>query len=878
MNANSSLLTTKLFVPISGRHIIRRPRLEERLKQGCTGALTVICAPAGFGKTTLLSEWLHHNPLPVAWVSLDPQDNDPAQFLAYWVAALQKVQPGIGVRTLEQLQSPQPIPFESLLIDILNDLATTATEMKMVFDDYHCIENSQIHHLLTFFLDHMPPACHICLTTRSDPPFPLARLRGRGMLTEIRAKDLAFTNEEAAKLYASLGHALSAHDVALLKSRTEGWIAGLQLAAISMQGKRDISSFVSAFTGSSRYVMDYLVEEVFSGQSGTMQQFLMQTSILNRMNGALCNAVTDQQNGREYLERLDQANLFIIPLDDHREWYRYHHLFAELLQNRLQQTSPDQMKELHQRASIGYEQQGLIPEAIEHALKAEDFTRAEELISQIAEQLWFRAEQGILLKWISALPKHRGTVNPELYVILGKCIALDGRFDEAESYLRVAENHLPDADTQFQGMIAAVRAYISDYRGDIVSAEHYGHFALSTLTDDHAVWRCLASLALGDVHVQKGPLKPATDSYKEAIRSGSIADDNYCISLAQHRLVVMYQRRGQLRKAVRLIEQYLSEERLVKNKSGALSLIYGELLYELNRLPEAAEQVQTSIRVCRYQHHAAAIPYCKMCLARIHLAQGDMQEASRETEESVRLLQQSDIPPWVESFVIAWKARYHLLQGEWFLAEEVFQQRHLHLDGVFTYPNVSEYLVFARSLITSGKFEDAFYLLQRLHERLMSIDWLNLALEVKLVWACALHTQGREDEALDMLAQALQQAEPEPYTRIFLDEGEPLQALLRTATHRQIVTPSMNTLFTDSNTDTAPQIHPTVPLSDPDTLSERELEVLRYLAKGLRNQEIADSLYISLNTVKTHLKHIHSKLDVNNRTEAVVRGRELGLV
>jgi LuxR family maltose regulon positive regulatory protein len=390
----TSLLTTKFYIPPTRPELVARPRLIDRLNAGLgqnggfTRKLTLISAPAGFGKTTLLSEWVGHCDQPVAWVSLDEGDNEPVRFLAYFIAALQTIDLSIGETALAVLQSPQPPPFEAILPSLINDIATIPEDFALVLDDYHLIDDQPIHKAMTFFLDHQPPNMHLVIAARSDPFLHLSRLRARGQMTEIRTNDLRFTLQEVATfLNQVMGLGLSGDDVAALESRTEGWIAGLQLAALSMQGQDDTASFIAAFTGDDRFIVDYLVDEVLAQRPKGTQDFLLQTSILDRMTGPLCDAVTGQKNGQAVLEQLEQANLFIVPLDSRRQWYRYHHLFADLLRHRLRATQPEVIPELYLRASAWYEVQGQMEEAIQYALAVKDLERAARLLENATPML-----------------------------------------------------------------------------------------------------------------------------------------------------------------------------------------------------------------------------------------------------------------------------------------------------------------------------------------------------------------------------------------------------------------------------------------------------------------------------------------------------------
>ena len=879
----SFILKTKVTRPqLKRHHLVLRGELIAKLKAGLSRKLTVLSAPAGYGKTTLLCQWIDQIQIPVAWYSADRSDQDCVQFFTYLIHAVQTVHPDVGQDALKQLQTQSiSLSYQNILGRLLNEILVVEKELLLVIDDFHLVQSKAVHDNLIFFIEHLPAQMHLFISTRSDPPLMLARLRSQNQMAEVRAGELAFNLSDARMFFNGIMclH-ISDLDIEKLNKRTEGWIAGLQMAAISLQKISDRSGFVDSFASSHRYVMDYLMEEVFSCQPETVQTFLLRTSILNRMNAAICNALTNHQDGQAQLEGLEQANIFIIPLDEHRCWYRYHHLFADLLRKHLQRAFPESISDLHLQASLAFEKQDKIMEAIEHAVKAGDFERAETLMGNIAEVLWCQGHLGTLLNWAECLPRSGNAKHPKLYAIIATCALLDGRFDQAESYLSSAEIILDDQDHQVGGMISAVRSYISDYRGDIESAERFGNIALCNLDDAHATWRCLASLAMGDCHVQKGPLEPATKSYKEAIRTSSMAGSRFFMSIAQHRYVVMLHRRGQLHKALQAVEQYLSEDILAGHRSGALNLVYGELLYERNRLAEAAEQVNISLQLCADQRHAAALPYCRMQLARIHSALGNQEDALREADAGMEGLKQKDIPPWVQSFVIAWKMRYHLMQGETDIAEEMLQQRNLHPHGAFTYPNSSEYVVFTRYLVHKGKIEDGLQLLQRLIDRLISIGWRNLAFEAQLVKAVACLADGQTDQALKVLSSVLDFTRPEGYWRLFIDEGEPMRQLLQQAAQRGIHPGYIKKILFEANH--VPGREKTSVRTERNTLveplSDRELQVLRLLNSHLSSTEIAQELFISSNTVRTHIKSIYSKLNVHNRRGAVEKGLKLGLI
>ncbi|MEJ2557153.1 MAG: hypothetical protein P8186_13170, partial [Anaerolineae bacterium] len=576
--------------------------------------MTLASAPAGFGKTTLVSDWLRRIDFPVApgsrrrartgWLSLDESDNDPSRFLAYFIAALQTIEANIGQGALSVLQSPGAPPTETILTSLLNEITAIPDRIILVLDDYHLIEAQAIHDALTFLLEHLPVNMHLVIASRDDPHLPLARLRAHGHLTELRATDLRFTSSEAAEfLNQVMGLDLSAEDIAALERRTEGWIAGLQLAAISMQGHEDVTNFIKSFTGSHRFVLDYLIEEVLGQQSESVQTFLLQTAVLNRMTGSLCDALTGKHNGKATLDMLEHANLFIIPLDNERRWYRYHHLFSDLLRRRLGQTQPDWAPTLHIRASEWYEQNGFIDEAIEHALRAEDFERAAHLIEEHVDAIWGRGEHTKLRRWLAGLPVELVFSKPHLCILQAWDLFTSGQQDAAERSLQAAEEaldtstdratetssmeqgQLPGSDSmKIQGRAAAIRAFLAFYRGDVQEISRYSRRALEYLPEQDLTWRSTATVALGDAYSFVGDLSSAYRVRLEALEASKAAGNIYMILIASMKLAVTMRQQGRLERVIDMCQQQLQ----LANESGLshtavvgwLLAVWGEVLAE----------------------------------------------------------------------------------------------------------------------------------------------------------------------------------------------------------------------------------------------------------------------------------------------------------
>lgn len=753
------LLLTKLYVPSSKPTLVARPRLVEQvnagLQSGCK--LTLVSAPAGFGKTTLVTEWLSQiresssqltgDDSCAAWLSLDEGDNDPSRFLTYFVAALQKLDSRIGDAAAMMLHSPQPPQTESVLTSLLNDIVELERSGRsehpsvLVLDDYHLIAAPAIHTAVTFLLENLPRNLHLVILGRSDPLLPLSRFRVRGQISEIRQADLRFTTNEAALfLNHVMGLSLSTGQVETLEARTEGWIAGLQLAALSMRDRDDVAEFVETFSGSHRFVMDYLAEEVIQGQPDDSQQFILQTSILSRLSASLCEAVTGQDGGQETLEKLEESNLFLIPLDDNRVWFRYHHLFADVMANRLQRFSPGQVPELHLRAATWFQQNNLSTDAIEHALAANAYEFAADLVEGKATELLRAGSVSTLLSWLHKLPPETVNERPTLSVFSAWVYLLIGKQEKIEDHLSTAEKSLPSGEdvNSLRGNIAAIRAYAAARQGDFNGAIDQAHQALKLLPSDDFPNRAVVSFVLGGVYYMQQDIPRALASMKEASQLG--------------------ERAGNFHVAVQALS----------SRGGIL------------------------------------------------LRQGKLAQAEKAFNQALRLGCGSSGQP------LPFTASAHVGLAELCLAQ--------------------------RDLIGARQFAEK-------------------ALELGEKWVNV------ESQAAGYLALA----------QIEKSEGHPdeAQAALKKARHLAAthqLTPDLEEEIAAFERAFSAIPPGEVDLALPDRLSEHELKVLRLIAAGLSNREVAEALYLSVNTVKWHLKNTYEKLDVHSRVAAVTRAQELGLL
>jgi LuxR family maltose regulon positive regulatory protein len=900
------LLSTKLYVPSPRPNLVPRARLIERLDEGLRlgRKLSLVSAPAGFGKTTLVSAWAANCDRPVAWLSLDERDNDAARFLAYLAAALRSVD-------VEVEEDASIEPGETFLTTLINRINAVAPFI-LVLDDYHFITAQSVHDVLTFLLDHLPESMHLVIATRADPPLPVARLRGRSQLTELRLADLRFNPDEATEfLERVMGLELASDDVVALASRTEGWVTGLQMAALSLQGKGGVSRFVAAFTGSNRYILDYLLEEVLHRESGHVQAFLLQTSILDRLCTSLCDTVigdwrleiddvksqvSDLQS-QGVLEHLESSNLFVVPLDDRREWYRYHRLFADLLRQRLYQTHPERVPILHRRASAWYEESGLMAEAIGHALAAEDFERAADLIEANAEATLMRGEVATFLHWVDALPDALVHARPALCVSYAWMLLWQGQsLKLIESLLRDAE----EGDERVSGRATALRGLIAGLRGQMERTVELCSLALKQLPEGDRFVRPLALWLLRAIELAGGEGKADMQALDDVFRmSQSAGNVMLSVMIACNRAEILM-RQGQPHEAA---ATYQKAVELATDAQGRRLPIAGQALVGLGELSrewgglDAAERYLVEGIELTEQWTEVGPLEAYIALARVRWAQGNMESAWDALQKAQELAVKYDITNLDDLSVAMFRAWMRISQGDleparrWAEERDLFEYIDTPLqegasDSYDLRMRKYELLVLARLLIAQERPGEALKLIKTL---IPIAEWRGrpaMLAEIHALRALAYQAQGDLGRALDALERALSLAEPRGYVGIFAGEGEPMVELLREATKRgimhNIVPAYVSKLLAalgvseyGSVGESHPHLH-TQPLLEP--LSERELEVLRLLNTHLSSTEIAEQLCLSVNTVRYHIKNIYGKLNVHSRSDAVQLARELGLL
>jgi LuxR family transcriptional regulator, maltose regulon positive regulatory protein len=896
------LLATKLHVPRPRTQLVSRAHLVKRLQQGAERALTLVSAPAGFGKTTVLAQWCAESGLPVAWLSLEAEDNDPTRFLSYLIAALQTHDAQLGTTALALLRTPQPAPPEAVLVVLTNDLVERGGgDFALVLDDYHVITAQSIQRGMAFLLEHLPQQMHLILAARADPPLPLARLRVQGQLTEVRTADLLFrAAESSAFLQAVMGLTLLPEAIATLERRTEGWIVGLQLAALSLQGRADISGFLAAFSGTHRYVLDYLSEEVLARQSEPVQTFLLHTCILERLSGSLCDAVTAQEGSQAMLEVLYRANLFVVALDDERGWYRYHHLFAQALRSHLQQREPTLPPVLHQRASQWYEQHELPVEAVQHALAIPDFELAARVIEPIALPVAFQGQIYTVLGWLNALPEALMRTRPRLCVYYARLLTFTNQLEATKELLQQAERgaqELPADQAQIiLGWALGSRAALAALSGDVERAVSLARQALALLPEDEVIPRMGAIVSTALAYTVSGDVTSVTErEVAAAVALTRTSNNPFAAVSGMCLLARLYVLQGKLRQAASTYEQVMQAvPRPEVLQTMYISLYYyfdlGDLLREWNELEAAERHLAEGMALVKetltVDPPTAIRGYTALAL--LQQAQGNFREALETLDALTHLAERRHFPPHLMTQVAAIRARLEMAQGN--LAAAIYWADTTGLssnDEDLYYPREGEYLALARVRIEQARedpatpfLHDVLHLLDRLLQDAEVKARIGSVLEILVLRALALGAQGDRTSALATLEQALLLAAPEGYMRLFVDEGPPMLALLRLAYMRGIVPEYVATLLaTIGEQHTS---HLPLPSARPgallEPLTEREREVLRLLLEGASNREIARRLVLSVNTVKRHVYNLCGKLGVQSRTQAIIRAQSLNLV
>jgi ATP/maltotriose-dependent transcriptional regulator MalT len=906
------LLATKVHVPRAQPGFVPRQRLVGALDDGLARGVVLVCAPAGFGKTALLADWTRRGCQSAAWLSLDTGDNDPARFWRHAAAALDLARPGIADRVGPLLGPPAPASFDGLVTALINELADQrgGDEVLLVLDDYHLISSQPVHESLLFLLEHLPPGLRLVLASRSDPPLPLARLRARGQLAELRAPELRFTGDEAAALlHEAAGPGLPDAAAAALAARTEGWAAGLRLAALSLRGQSDVAGYVATFSGSNRFVLDYLTEEVLGRQSEQIRGFLLETSVLERLSGPLCDAVTGRTDGQAMLEAIERAGLFLMPLDEVRGWWRYHHLFADLLRVRLQQQQPARVPVLHRNAAAWHEEHGLTDDAVRHAVAAGEVNWAARLIEQHFDALFYlRGEGATLQAWLSALPSGLVRSRPRLLLAQAALADASGQVEAVEGLLDDAERASADADDEpyepsagraasllvnVPATIAVFRAYVAELRGNAEGTAAFASRALAEISEGERMLDFITQGHLAVAEWLRGRVAVAERAFASSIAGWRVAGLPTLIAWGGYHLGQVQRAQGRLDAALVTYQEALESNaprgRPAVPAAGIAYVGLAEVAYQKGELDVALQHVTQGIALCRQFTFTPPLATGLATLAWIRLAKGEGSGALEAMGEAERVAPGQAVG--LLNPVPAQRARLLLAQGEVAAAARWTQERGLGAGDDAGYSREPEYLLLARVLLAQDCPGPALTLLGRLLAAAQAQSRTGSVIEIRALQALALAASGDRANAQAALAEALALAGPRGYIRVFADEGPPMRALLG-----QLVAAQTETRAADRRVPagylagllsafdrTQPMPHPGRRAAGampglPEPLTARELDVVRLLAAGQSNQRIAHELVLTLDTVKKHVSHILAKLGAANRTEAVTLARKLGLI
>jgi LuxR family maltose regulon positive regulatory protein len=883
------LLATKTKIPPLREKIVSRPRLVEQINAGLARKVTLVSSPAGFGKTTLLCEFASSSQRAVAWVSLDEDDNDLIRFLSYTLAALRNLDPGLSDSVLAMLQTRNPERIEKILTVLINEMADEFAPAVLIFDDYHLITSQAIHEALAFIIEHQPEQLHIIISTRADPLLPLARLRARNQMIEIRENDLRFTIIETSEfLNQVMALELRDDEVFAMESRTEGWVTGLQLAALSLIEQDNKSEFITSFAGSNRYILDYLGQEVLEGQDERTRLFLLQTSILERLTASLCKAITGLPDSQEILEYLEYNHLFLIPLDRERRWYRYHRLFADFLGKLLRQMQPDQIPALHRKASRWFEAKGHIDEAIDHALSAGEHEFAMNLIEEIAETRLMRSEARTIKHWIEKLPAEIVASRPSLELTYAWALILMGStVEEIEPKLQSVDTD--GVENYLDGSAAALRALMASMGGDLVSSRDFSARALELLPEDKLFLRSMVADNLGMVQILSGDFKGAIEAFDQAADLSQQAGNLMIAVAALCNMAGLWVLQGQLKRAWRAYQQALqlaTDERGRRLPIAGKALLgLGEIAREWNDFEAAERYLVEGLELFKqFGEIGSIISY--LTLARIKETQGNLIRAQEILDQARHLAVQFEGSKMDDELVEAYQVQLWVAQGEVNQAERWVEEKgiedHMHLDDLSNQHNPMwdvYCLTLTRIYIAKDRYPDALSLVERMLSASREHDRVRTELRALVLKAYILEKIGRNQDALTALEEALREGKAEGYVRVFLDEGEPIIQLLYQAAAQGIEPEFAGQLLAAVSVSGLAReqvVKEHMDLVEP--LSDREIEVLQLIAQGLSNQEIAGRLHISLSTVKGHTSNIYGKLAVHNRIQAVARAKELGIL
>jgi LuxR family maltose regulon positive regulatory protein len=894
------VLLTKLHKPSTGKNLVHRPFLLDKLHEGLNRKLILVSAPAGFGKTTLISDWINQHKIPTAWFSIDTGDNDPVVFLSYIISGIQSIKSEFGQSALELLKSPNKPAAESIAGLLINDILEITQDFLLVLDDFHLINSTEILDLVTFLLEHIPENIHIVIATRSDPTLPLAKLRSQHQLIELRSSELSFKANEISILFNKrFKFKLSNEDVYSLETKTEGWISGLQLAALSMQGHDDSSAFIEAFAGNNRYIMDYLIEEVLKIQPDDVKEFLLKTSILSQFSAPLCNAVLDRTDSQFILERLEKNNMFVVPLDDERQRYRYHHLFADLLKQRLLSQDKSTIKELHVKACEWFEQNNLFDFAIEHALEINNYEKSIQILGQVVAKMWESGQHSAIMKYGDLLPDEFIKKNADFCLYYSWILIAAGQIKIAESYLASAEhitqqiigkNNSSLYDIQsakkLLGKIAVAFAYLHSHNEHSEKIFDYCKIAMEHLSEDDPLWFSWAWFSFGIAYLSNGEVIKSSEAFEKALAYGKKSGNIYLITTIVIRLAENEQQLGHYKSAYTKCSNLLA---LLKEKGyseisktewtfAALYFNIGITHFMWAELDVSYENISIAYKLCKSGKDIYLKIFILMFYSFMLLMRGE-KDAEEKINELEDIIKQNKIPPFLMSMFIGWKIYVLMHAKQITQADNLISEHGLGLHNTKTHANEAAYSAYARLLLAQNKLDDAELLLSELYTLANEGRRIERMIEIKISMAIMHQKKDNHEKGVSNLMEAMELASEENLISMFLYNIEDINGLLEDLYKRQATSRNrISKEFIRKFKLMVENMQKRISAFSNSELSARELDTLKLVGENLSNQEIADKLFISLNTVKTHLKNINLKLEVDNRTKAVLKAKELGLV
>ena len=872
------MLLTKLHIPTPVQNLVYRRSLISKLNEGLKRKLILVSAPAGYGKTTMVTQWIKKNNISTAWFSIDTRDNVPYDFFTFLISSIQTVQENVGKKSLELLKLPGTVGFDYIIELLINDLLKIEKDLLLVLDDFHLINNEQVFKSISFLLEFKPKHFHVAILTRSDPSLPLARLRSQKEIIEIRASDLSFSENDTSELFnKKLNLDISSEDIKLLDVKIEGWIAGLQLVALTIQGKKNKSEYIAKIAGDNRYIMDYLMEEVLNIHDDEMRNFLLFTSILEKLNGSLCDALLQINNSQLLLEALEKNNMFIIPLDNERKWYRYHHLFTDLLKKRLIVRYKEEIPALHKKASIWFEHNHMPLLAIEHALAAKDKQGAMQKINGIIDHLWETSQYASVLKFGSLFSEKEIVSNTNFGVIYAWSLVIYGESKIGQNYLRKLE--FSTTDKKLLGRIYETYNLLEVFSGEVESAFNYSLLAIKNISDEDVIWKAWAYISNGEAHLLRFELDQCIQSFQKARENASKLNNPYLILVAEAKTAYVLRLTGRYNEAYTICKDLLEtfnadtsiEGFRVSVLSSILYSIIGFIQTERNQIEEGLKNALKGFELSRKATSISFKGYSALLLAESYYKVGDLNQALK-TIEGLEDILNKKVAQWLSVLGYSLKSKLLILKGEIKNADNL-RKRKIKRDKNHAFEKYFHNVSIARFLIAQNKCEEAIVLLKKLANRLKSDHAIELLIEVELLKAKAYLLRNVKEEALSSVVSAIHLAQSESVVRVFINEGKKIEKLVKEISKEKLTKSSdsldaiskdyLNKLKTAFNLEEKrKKIHLA------GDLSSREIEVLRLLSDQFSNRKIADTLYISLSTVKTHISHILSKLGAKNRQEA----------